>query len=169
MEQSSDTVTKAKIDPKDKVIQIARYFVHQNDKDKKGLSPLKLQKLLYYAQVWNLVKLGRPIFKDDIQAWVHGPAIPHVWGSFRDYNFSIEHPEITDEMFGSLLPEEKEVLDMVWNVYGKYDGKYLEMLSHNEEPWQEARRGIETEVPSRNIISPDTMKSYYEQRLKEAQ
>ncbi|KKS85306.1 MAG: hypothetical protein UV60_C0009G0027 [Parcubacteria group bacterium GW2011_GWA2_43_11] len=130
MEQSSDTVTKAKIDPKDKVIQIARYFVHQNDKDKKGLSPLKLQKLLY---------------------------------------FSIEHPEITDEMFGSLLPEEKEVLDMVWNVYGKYDGKYLEMLSHNEEPWQEARRGIETEVPSRNIISPDTMKSYYEQRLKEAQ
>lgn len=42
------------------VLNIASFFV------KKGVSPLQLQKLLYYAQVWFFVKHGNRLFFSDI-------------------------------------------------------------------------------------------------------
>ncbi|WP_206752174.1 Panacea domain-containing protein [Desulfosporosinus fructosivorans] len=34
--------------------------------------------------------------------------------------------------------EELNILDLVWSVYGKYDAKYLERLTHYEKPWVNA-------------------------------
>ena len=63
--------------------------------------------------------------------------------------------------------KEKGVLDMVWGVYGKYDGNYLEVLTHSEAPWQEARKDVASDKPSQNIISTDLMQRFYAQRLTE--
>ena len=43
-----------------KAITVAKYFIRKNKEDGKGLDKLKLQKLLYYAQVWNLVMNKAP-------------------------------------------------------------------------------------------------------------
>jgi len=59
-------------------------------------------------------------------------------------------------------------LDEVWKVYGKYDAEYLEELTHNEYPWQKAREGLNSAVVSSNIITHDSMKNYYRERLKDA-
>jgi len=59
-------------------------------------------------------------------------------------------------------------LDIVWRSYGKFDGKYLEMLTHAEEPWRNARLGLNQKDISQNIISDKSMRAYYEQRSKEA-
>ena len=56
----------------------------------------------------------------------------------------------------------------MWSVYGKYDGDYLEMLTHNELPWQKARSNLSELQPSQNVISIEIIKSYYEQRFEEA-
>lgn len=152
-----------------KAILIAKYFVMKKEENpKKGLDHKKLQKLVYYAQAWSLVYNKKPLFKDEIQAWIHGPAIPNVWFEFKDFDFMISHPEIMNEDFSKITKEEKEILDMVWNVYGKYDGNYLEMLTHNELPWQNARSNLLDSEPSKNIISLDLMQEYYEQRLEAA-
>ena len=60
------------------------------------------------------------------------------------------------------------MLDVVWNVYGKFDGKYLEQLTHTEEPWLNARRGLDADVASQNVITDESMKAFYERRLQEA-
>jgi uncharacterized phage-associated protein len=152
-----------------RAILIARYFLMKKEKSPdKALDHKKLQKLVYYAQAWNLVFNKKPLFGDDIQAWIHGPAIPNVWFQFKDFDFTVDHPEVLKEDFSGITKEELEVLDRVWNVYGKYDGNYLEMLTHNELPWQEARKSIPNIEPSQNIISIELMKSYYEQRLEAA-
>lgn len=55
--------------------QIAKYFIWRASRDGKKVSNKKLQKLLYYAQAWYLVYNKKPLFNDDIEAWIHGPAV----------------------------------------------------------------------------------------------
>ena len=159
--------------PQDKIIEVAKYFIKRSQDEvakdpSRKLDPLKLQKLLYYAKAWNLVlNKGRKVFPDDFQAWVHGPANPKVWSYYQGFDFSAKHPEITEEQFEHITDEEKKVLDIVWHSYGKFDGKYLEMLTHAEEPWLNARRGLNQKDISQNIISDESMQSYYERRFKE--
>ena len=61
---------------------VANHFVELLH-DQGGISNLKLQKLLYYAQAWHLALYGEPLFRDRIEAWVHGPVVPPVFGAFK--------------------------------------------------------------------------------------
>jgi uncharacterized phage-associated protein len=157
-----------------KIIEVAKYFIKKSQEESpknpsRSLDALKLQKLLYYAKAWNLVlNKGEKIFPDEFQAWVHGPANPKVWHFFQGFDFSIKHPEIEEENFSNITKEEKKILDAVWFSYGKFDGKYLEMLTHAEEPWLNARRGLNQKDISRNVITDESIRSYYEQRVREA-
>lgn len=152
---------------KDKVISVANYFLKKYREEKeKGIDAKKLQKLLYYAQAWNLVLNNKELFKDDFEAWVHGPAIYKVWDKFKTEDLEELAFKIEDNF--KFLPEEIKVLDTIWNVYGKFDGSYLETLTHEESPWLDARRGLKDADPSHSIISKEDMKSYYGKRLKEA-
>ncbi len=55
----------------------------------------------------------------------------------------------------------KHALDLVWSVYGKYDAKYLERLTHAEKPWVNARQGIDHKERCNNIISKQEIQEYY--------
>jgi uncharacterized phage-associated protein len=154
---------------RDKAVQVAYYFIWKNQLDPQVVqfTKLKLQKLLYYAQAWNLVFNKSKLFEDEIEAWVHGPAIGKIYRLFKNYDFdkSLKTDDLNFDIFSSI---EKKLLDEVWKVYGKYDGQYLEILTHNEVPWQDARKGISETESSQNIISTDLMKEYYGRRLEEA-
>lgn len=50
---------------------------------------------------------------------------------------------------------------MVWSVYGKYDAKYLETLTHIEKPWLNARAGIDQNERCTNIISKEEIIEYF--------
>ena len=146
---------------------IAYYFLRKGQVDGRAISNKKLQRLLYYAQAWTKVFSGERLFDDPIEAWVHGPAVRSVYREFKDFEFGPISPTVipTEERdFG----EKKETLDEIWRVYGKYDANYLEMLTHNEEPWIEARNGLEINENSSNEISLDTMQSFYARILEEA-
>ena len=45
--------------------------------------PLKLQKLLYLAQGYSYAFYDRPLFKDDLEGWVHGPVVRNVYDIFN--------------------------------------------------------------------------------------
>lgn len=151
---------------RNKVFLIADYFIHKNSKDKKGLTNKKLQKLLYYAQAWNLVLNNGKMFDDNIEAWIHGPAIPRVYLKFKEFGFKDIAKEIGNVDFSNLSNKEKSVLDAVWEIYGKYDGDYLELLTHSEEPWQEARKKSHEYESSNEIISTEKMKEYYGRQIQ---
>ncbi|MCX6789823.1 MAG: DUF4065 domain-containing protein [Candidatus Gribaldobacteria bacterium] len=152
-----------------KAIMVAEYFIKKNFEDKKGLDKLKLQKLLYYSQAWNLVINKRPLFPEKIEAWVHGPVIPEIYQAFKNFDFANPPIEILNDDFSIFKAEEKKVLDSVWESYGKYDGNYLEILTHKETPWQEARKNLSPSDVSNNIISEEQMEKYYGEKLKATQ
>lgn len=154
----------------EKSILVAKYFIWKSKIDPKetGLGKLKLQKLLYYAQAWNLVLNKAKLFDDEIEAWVLGPAVAKVYRFFKEFNFESPNVEFDIDSFDIFSKEERELLDDIWRVYGKLDSSYLVTLTHNESPWQKARGNMETNEPSKNIISVDFMREYYGKRLEDA-
>ena len=152
----------------DRAQLVAQYFVWKNQVEPKttGLDKLKLQKLLYYAQAWNLVFNGKTLFSNNIEAWVHGPAIADIYQTYKNFDFVHPSVRLSNDDFKSFSVEERKILDDIWDVYGKYDGSYLESLTHSELPWQEARSGMSSVEPSQNIISTQRMKEYYGEKFE---
>lgn len=146
---------------------VAEYFIYLSLKDKsKGISNKKLQKLVYYAQAWSLALIGKPLFSEKFEAWIHGPAIPSLYRKFKQFGFKPVESQ-KPNFNPSTLPH-TDILDEVWRVYGKYDANYLEILTHQEEPWITAREALEFDLSSSNEISLELMKNYYSQKLKKA-
>ena len=131
------------------------------------LSNKKLQKLLYYVQAWNLVFYNKKAFSEDIEAWIHGPAIPAVYRLYKNFVFS-PIPQSMADGFDDITKELSSVVDDVIRVYGKFDADYLETLTHAESPWQTARNDAKPFENSSNVISTDEMKTYYGKKLKTA-
>lgn len=145
----------------DKALIAARFFIAKNNKEKKGLTNKKLQKLLYYAQAWNLVFNKRKLFNNDIEAWIHGPAIRSIYRKYKVFGFGNIEEKVDEKELDKLTKGEIKVLNAVWEVYGKYDADYLELLAHSEDPWIKARNNLLPYQSSTRIISPAIMKNYY--------
>ena len=141
-------------------LAVARYFLRRVDREAGDtISPLKLQKLVYYAQAWSLVFQNQPIFPEPIEAWVHGPVVYKVWSAYKNYKYSaIPEPE---ETLADFTDAQIEVLDEVWSAYGELSAKHLEQLTHSELPWLNARKGLNAGEKSNQTISHEDMKSYY--------
>lgn len=59
-----------------KAMEVGKYFIYLANKENKALTNKKLQKLVYYSQAWSLVlNDNKKLFKEPIEAWVHGPAV----------------------------------------------------------------------------------------------
>ncbi len=134
-------------------------FSHQHGDP---VSNLKLQKLLYYAQAWHLAIHDEPLFRDPIQAWVHGPVVPSVYQHYKDWAWK----PIEDTPAIPVLDQRtNEHLEEVMGTYGTMTAYGLELLTHEEAPWRNARAGIPADEPSNAVISHEDMKAFYRSRM----
>lgn len=99
------------------------------------VTPLTLQKLLYYIQGNYAAIYDKPLFD--------APFVP------------------LKESALPLTPEAKEVVDRVLDTFGMYSGKVLESITHKETPWMDARKGFLPDETSHAEISLDAMKAYF--------
>jgi uncharacterized phage-associated protein len=146
------------------VKDVAKYFLSRSTPNtEEAITHLKLQKLVYYAQAWHLALRGTPLFKERIEAWVHGPVCPDLYYEYRDFGYQ-DIPPFTE---GVTIndPNTEELLDAVWEAYGRFDGKYLEELTHQEDPWLLARENLNDWSYSNNEITHESMKKFYRQVL----
>lgn len=145
-----------------KVSAVANEFLEKSDE----ISVLKLVKLCYIAQGFSLAILDRPIFDDDkIEAWKYGPVVPSIYHEFKhfgrknitskseyatlndDFNFITETPVLTDE-------NDKKIIQIVWNMYGKFSGNELVTMTHKKgTPWDLVYRRNENEIIPNELIS----------------
>ena len=115
---------------------VAKYFLTLVNEDEGDfMSNLKLQKLLYYAQGFNMALFGSPLFSEKIEAWTYGPAVPDVYHTYKQYgNRPLPFPQNVD--FSNYNSEVRELLDEVYAVYGQYTSSVLKNLTQNEPPWK---------------------------------
>jgi uncharacterized phage-associated protein len=138
-----------------KVFDVAEYILH-----KLGLiTTMKLQKLVYYCQAWSLVWDDKPLFDENIEAWANGPVVKELYEAHRG-KYTIGPGEL-DGKLDNISSEEKETIDAVLEFYGDKSSQWLIDLTHMEDPWRQARQGLEDTERSNHIISPASMAEYY--------
>lgn len=137
---------------------IAKYVVRFFQEAGDPVTNLKLQKLLYYVQGWHLALKDGPAFPERLEAWIHGPVQPSTYGAYKHYRWL----PITDSPGDVELPDEAmEIVNSVIESYGGETGYQLELRTHQEPPWLQARNGIPLDQESQAVISTDSMKQFF--------
>lgn len=144
----------------EKMLRVVTYVFEKLEE----VTPLMLQKLLYFIQGIYSALYGRPLFTENCRAWIHGPVYPEVYDLFRDFKYN----PIDDVRFAllegtadALTEDEKYVIDLVVNTFGMYSGKVLEKITHNEIPWKEAQKGYGDSISSRELLPKECIMKYY--------
>lgn len=149
------------------VTEIAYFFLSKIDSEKgDSITPLKLQKLVYYAQAWHYTVFNEPLFDDKIEAWTHGPVVKSLWEKFKNVGRDsfIDVAEI-DFTMPSFSNSTRTLLEEVNKIYGEHSGSYLEDLTHSEAPWIDARGNSSVYAASTNEITLQSLKAYYAQLI----
>lgn len=148
---------------------ITDYVIRRLTSDEEvSLIHLKLQKLLYYIQAWSLGIENRIMFDGKFQAWVHGPVNRTIYNRFQDkslYGFIGVDDILNRDVY--ISRQDADFIDYILDNYAGYTGTQLERMTHDELPWQEARRGYSPAEKCTIEISEHTMQFYYAKRWKE--
>ncbi|QHE63101.1 DUF4065 domain-containing protein [Rossellomorea vietnamensis] len=139
------------------VENVAKYFISLSQESTRyAITPLKLQKLVYYAQGYHLSKYGERLFNEQLEAWLHGPVVPCLYRTYRKYGY-LTIPWKSFDNWDELTIEEIDTIDTVWKEYGHLDGKLLEELTHQEDPW------LETDI--NHVIEIELIMDYFANQL----
>ncbi|WKS67443.1 DUF4065 domain-containing protein [Corynebacterium accolens] len=141
--------------------QIAEWLVAWAEETEEAeLTPLKIQKLLYYAKgLYMRASGGVPLFNERMEAWAHGPVVVDIYHELKNYGKSPIDPDtfISDDFNWDDYRPVEDTLIEVWNKYGPYSAWALRNKTHTESPWKknfvEEERGLE--------ISDADLKEYF--------
>lgn len=132
--------------------KLANYILYKFDGD---VTPMKLQKLLYYIKVWttvsqNYVVPNKP--DQQFEAWKFGPVNPKIYKLYRNYGSNpINKSKTIPPIFFS---KDKKIIDFILNSYGCYSAITLSKTTHVEDPW------IKNSKHS-GVISDEDIVEYY--------
>lgn len=148
------------------IVNVAKYLLTLAAGNTVKISPLKLQKLLYYCEGWTLAITDNELFpKENFQAWVHGPVNVRTYHEFHTSYGMFDPIDIPKEapLDASVTVEQKAIIERVFEVYNQYSGSQLEMMTHAEKPWIEARGTLASDMHSDKIIDKSTMREEFSQ------
>lgn len=139
------------------------------------ISPLKLQKLLYFANGYFLAAYDEPLIDRAFEAWDYGPVVPAVYREFKEFRsdeilrFASEYDRENDEYTPVPLPASDSrldrVLEFVWETYGSLSGLQLSDLTHRpDSPWDKTRN--ENKGIKDADITADKLKEYFSKFVK---
>lgn len=134
-------------------MSIAGYIVKKSIEIEHPVDNLKLQKLLYYVQGESYKINDKPLFRDEIHAYLYGPAVKEVYEDYRRNVgadiYYIENEDMLEDidvksqlLIDSIIDRYKEVTS--WSLYEKV---------RDEEPFKDAIRY--------DIIPKDVIRKYF--------
>jgi uncharacterized phage-associated protein len=130
-----------------------------------SMTAMKLQKLVYYCQAWSLVWDEKPLFPEKIEAWANGPVVRELFnlhkGKFKVASIDRGRPE-------KLNATQTETVLAVLKYYCKKPSQWLSDLTHMEDPWRNARKGVRENERGNRVISHASMVEYYSSLLPES-
>lgn len=160
---------------------VANEFIELEKADGRGdLSPMKLQKLVYFAHAWNLVFYESPLIREEIQAWRFGPVVPEVYHEFKNYgnapvsrfatelSFDNKNLSFFEPRVDKADTKTHELIREIWRVYGVFSPVQLSNLTHADgSPWRVIAEKYGTELPRNIDIPNDLIKERFKEKLQE--
>lgn len=146
-------------------VEIANYFLQTSGFN---ISPMKVQKLVYYAHAWHLALHGTPLIQEQVEAWRYGPVIPNLYTELRAYGNNLVTRLIDELSYEDLefhpvaIPEDDHTLDhlnSIWDSYGDFSATRLSNMTHIAgSPW--AQTWHENIAPN-TAIPNETIEHYF--------
>ena len=141
------------------VFDVAKYIL-----DRYGaMSAMKLQKLIFYCQAMSLVWDDVPLFESEFQAWVKGPVCRDLYNAHKG-KFMLNDSRFL-ESYGAdvsrLSSENIETINAVVDSLIDLTPYQLSRMTHEEEPWKNAREGLKNTAYSDVVIPKSDMEEYY--------
>lgn len=144
---------------------IAKWFLYKNNSEQKenmainddyevyeGITHLKLQKLLYYAQGVYLALENEKLFNEPLEAWEHGPVVRNVYDTYCVFGRNqiiIPATEENNEIVRKIEEDSKvkEILELVYNNFAIYTAWQLREMSHIKDgPWDKTPKNQEIDI-----------------------
>jgi uncharacterized phage-associated protein len=122
------------------------------------VTTMKLQKLVYYAQAWQLVFHGRPLFSDRIEAWSEGP-VTRVLSDTHRGRYTVDSWPRGDAH--NLTPEEAQTVGWVLDQYARFSAESLSRMTHLDSPWRTTRGILPDGARSNKQIPVDEIRNFY--------
>lgn len=150
------------------------YFIWKAWESGDQITHLKIQKLLFYSQALFLANCEKELFEEDFQAWVHWPVLKSVYIEFKHerpwawINKDIEVQDLkarVSEVSEDAWEDIFQYLEFIADEYLWYTWFMLENMTHQEAPWKDARKWLQPDEISENIITKESMQKYYWERL----
>ena len=159
---------------------IANFFLDKAEAcGRHDMTPMKLQKLVYFAQGWHLALRGEPLINERLQVWQYGPVIPSLYHEFKEFGSRPVTRRAADLVFvpdGTVQKQEAELVDAdqwlydllgrVWEVYGDYTPIQLSNLTHEPgTPWRTLYDQFNGKIPPGLHLPDEMIKAYLKGQL----
>jgi uncharacterized phage-associated protein len=155
---------------------VADFVVWTAINNSRRITHLKLQKVLYFLQAYNLYEKKNALFSEGIEKWKFGPVVPEVYQEYKifgakeiqgipdkvtfdeEFNFEITPYDVDDS---PIVNNDKTRLEPVILSLLNYDEFDLVERTHLEDLWKKDKPAIEMGV--RNIKYNKTeMREFFE-------
>lgn len=155
-------------------LAVANEILRTARRERIELTPLQLQKLLYYAQGWSLALFDRPLIDEQVEAWKYGPVVNSIYHEFKEFgnqpitSLATTYAESGRRFEPRLNGDDQEtraaraIIERVVELYGGYTGLQLSAMTHAEgTPWHQVY--VESGPTLRGTDIPHHLiKSYFE-------
>ena len=129
-------------------LDVANNVLRLSFSDGFDVSPMKLQKLLYFVYKRHIKETGRPLFSERFEPWRYGPVLSSVYGAFKRFGTNHINAYYKDCNGDVWLVDEdgdtafRNSLHAIWNKYKSHGGIHLSSLTHKKgSAWDVAVQG----------------------------
>lgn len=132
--------------------------------EKIDITPMKLQKLLYYVCVKYAKETGNSPISEHFEVWKYGPVVATVYAEFKPFGSKTITKFSQNAMGKSKMVDEdanpilKKCLDYVWNKFKRLSGIELSERTHKRESgWYAAYQKNHTAISTEEMRNDETL------------
>ena len=147
---------------------IANFILDEFDAWECAISNKKINKLIYFAHGFSLLRFDKPLVKNHVEAWIHGPVFKVVYDAFKQFEFRPIDSRAADFNYVTGIEEtvsyvdlsagQRELTRKVVCHFVRFTADELEELTHSQfGPWAkvwntpENERGLRNRIPNGDI------------------
>ena len=106
-----------------------------------GMTNLRLNKLLYFAQGYCLAEYDHPLFMDKIEAWDFGPVVPSVYHQYKGFKKNVIEDSAADR--GRFSDAEFNLILDIYRTMKQFSTAKLVDMSHETgSPWYDVYHNV---------------------------
>lgn len=141
------------------VLNNSKYVLAYFNQNKKELTNLMLEKLMYFLEaIYMVLTDDEYLFEEDFLAWNFGPVNETV---YQQYKFFGRIPIIFDEKI-EIPDENKKYIEQLYNLFKDFNASELVSLSHQEgSPWNKIDKKYNSDIPRNVVVSKEETKKWF--------